>query len=88
MSGIFKDRTAVVTGAGGVLCSEIAMKLAAEGAKTVLVGRTAEKLQTVADKILAAGGTCMVRAADVTDESHGGAGRGSKGSLWAMQIPD
>lgn len=68
MSGIFKDQTAVVTGAGGVLCSEIAIRLAAEGAKTVLVGRTAEKLQTVADKILAAGGSCMVRVADVTDE--------------------
>lgn len=68
MSEIFKDQVAVVTGAGGVLCSEIAIKLAEEGAKTVLVGRTQEKLQTVADKILADGGTCMVKAADVTDE--------------------
>ena len=69
MSEIFKDQAAVVTGAGGVLCSEIAIKLAAEGAKTVLVGRTQEKLKTVADKILADGGTCMVRVADVTDEA-------------------
>lgn len=65
---IFKDQVAVVTGAGGTLCSEIAQELAAEGAKTVLVGRTAEKLQRVADTITASGGTCMVCAADVTDE--------------------
>lgn len=69
MSDIFRDQVAVVTGAGGVLCSEIAIKLAAEGAKTVLVGRTAEKLQIVADKIIADGGNCIVRTADVTDEA-------------------
>ena len=69
MSDIFKDQVAVVTGAGGVLCSEIAVKLAEEGAKTVLVGRTLEKLHVVANKIAAAGGTCMIRAADVTDEA-------------------
>lgn len=64
-----KDQTAVITGAGGVLCSEIAMDLAGKGAKTVLVGRTEEKLKNVADRILAAGGTCMVRVGDVTDEA-------------------
>ena len=65
---MFQNQVAVVTGTGGTLCSEIAIKLAAEGAKTVLVGRTVEKLQTVADAITAAGGTCMICAADVTDE--------------------
>lgn len=69
MNEIFKDQTAVITGAGGVLCSEIALYLAGQGAKTVLVGRTEEKLTAVAGKILAAGGTCMVRTADVTDET-------------------
>lgn len=68
MSGLFKNQVAVITGAGGVLCSEIALKLAEKGANVVLVGRTEEKLQKVAAKILAAGGTCMVRTADVTDE--------------------
>lgn len=66
---MFQNQVAVVTGAGGTLCSEIAIKLAAEGAKTVLVGRTAEKLRTVADAITAAGGACMVCPADVTDEA-------------------
>jgi NAD(P)-dependent dehydrogenase (short-subunit alcohol dehydrogenase family) len=69
MSDLYKDQVAVVTGAGGTLCSEIAIDLAAKGAKVVLVGRTAEKLQTVADVILAAGGTCIVRTVDVTDEA-------------------
>ncbi len=69
MSEIFQNQTAVVTGAGGTLCSQVAVKLAAEGAKTVLVGRTEEKLQKVADQIRSVGGECMVRAADVTDEA-------------------
>ena len=42
---IWKDKVAVVTGAGGTLCSEIAVMLAGKGMKTVLIGRTAEKLQ-------------------------------------------
>ena len=57
-----------MTGAGGVLCSEIALYLAQQGAKTVLAGRTEEKLRKVEEKILAAGGTCMVRTLDVTQE--------------------
>lgn len=69
MNEQFKDQVAVVTGAGGVLCSEIAKKLAAVGCKTVLVGRTEGKLRKVADEIAAAGGTCLVRTADVTDEA-------------------
>ncbi len=68
MSELYKDQVAVVTGAGGVLCSEIAVKLAQEGAKVTLVGRTASKLQIVADKIQSFGGVCMIRTGDVTDE--------------------
>lgn len=49
--GMFENKIAVITGAGGTLCSEIALRLAEEGAKLFLVGRTAEKLQKVADKI-------------------------------------
>lgn len=64
----FKDNVAVVTGAGGVLCSEIALDLAAKGAKVVLIGRTVEKLQTVAEKITDSGGICMIESGDVTDE--------------------
>ncbi len=68
MSSVFENQVAVVTGAGGVLCSEIAVELASRGAKVVLVGRTAEKLQKTADRILAADGICAIKPCDVTDE--------------------
>ena len=68
METVFKNQVAVVTGAGGTLCSEIAIDLAKQGAKVVLIGRTLEKLKVVSDKITAAGGTCMIKAGDVTDE--------------------
>ncbi|MBQ8357497.1 MAG: SDR family NAD(P)-dependent oxidoreductase [Clostridia bacterium] len=68
MKKLFENKVAVVTGAGGTLCSEIAVRLAEEGAKVVLVGRTAEKLQKVADKIVANGDTCLVYPCDVTDK--------------------
>ena len=64
-----KDRVAVVTGAGGTLCSVIAAHLAEQGAKVVLVGRTREKLVKVADEIAASGGVCRIEPADVTDEA-------------------
>ena len=63
------DRVAVVTGAGGTLCSVIAAHLAELGAKVVLVGRTREKLVKVADEIAASGGVCRIEPADVTDEA-------------------
>lgn len=66
---MFKDKVAVVTGAGGTLCSAIAIELANEGAKVVLVGRTKEKLDKVCDKILTSGGTALVYPCDVTDEN-------------------
>lgn len=69
MDNFFKDKVAVVTGAGGTLCSEIAVNLAKKGAKVVLVGRTADKLKKTADKIHAFGGVCAVEPCDVTDEA-------------------
>ena len=65
----WKDKVAVVTGAGGTLCSEIAKDLAVKGMKVVLIGRTVEKLQKTADAIVSAGGICRIEACDVTDES-------------------
>ena len=64
----FENKIAVVTGAGGTLCSEIAVALALEGAKVYLVGRTAEKLQKTVERINAAGGApAVIAACDVTD---------------------
>ena len=65
---MFKNKIAVVTGAGGTLCSEIAIELAANGATVFLVGRTKEKLERTAEKIAAVGGiTPIIYTCDVTD---------------------
>ena len=63
-----KDKVAVVTGAGGTLCSCIAEDLAKKGAKVVLIGRTREKLEKTAGKIAETGGVCRIEPGDVTDE--------------------
>ena len=67
MNANFENKVVVVTGAGGTLCSEISIHMAKLGAKVVLVGRTEEKLQTVAEKIARLGGTAYTYACDVTD---------------------
>ena len=65
----YEGRVAVVTGAGGTLCSEIAVDLAQKGARVVLVGRTREKLERTAQRIAADGGAGWVYPCDVTDEA-------------------
>jgi len=62
------EKVAVVTGAGGTLCGCIAIDLARQGAKVVLIGRTAAKLEKTAAAIAAFGGVCRIEAGDVTDE--------------------
>ena len=51
MASFCEGKVAVVTGAGGTLCSCIAKDLALKGAKVVLIGRTREKLEKVAGEI-------------------------------------
>ena len=63
-----ESKVAVVTGAGGTLCGPIAVDLAAKGAKVVLIGRTAAKLEATAAEIAKAGGVCRIETASVTDE--------------------
>ena len=66
----FENKIAVVTGAGGTLCSRIAIELAKDGAYVFLVGRTEEKLQKTADKIIEEGGKpAKIFACDVTDRA-------------------
>ncbi len=74
MNSTFQDKVAVVTGAGGTLCSVIAKHLASLGCKIVLVGRTREKLEKVAEAIAqsqVAGPSCpaLIAPCDVTDEA-------------------
>ncbi|MEK6481198.1 SDR family oxidoreductase [Catalinimonas sp. 4WD22] len=65
-----KDKVAVVTGAGGTLCSAMAIDLARNGAKVVLVGRTLAKLQEVEKQIKAEGGMALAVAADVANQAE------------------
>ena len=66
MASFCEGKVAVVTGAGGTLCSCIAKDLAQKGAKVVLIGRTREKLEKVAGEI--GGADVRIEPADVTDE--------------------
>jgi NAD(P)-dependent dehydrogenase (short-subunit alcohol dehydrogenase family) len=60
-------KVAVVTGAGGVLCSVLAKVLARAGAKVALVNRTYENAVKVEREILAEGGIARSYACDVTN---------------------
>ena len=63
-------KVAVVTGAGGVLCSEFAKVLARAGAKVALLNRTLEKAQKYADEINAAGGIAIAYGCNVLDKAQ------------------
>ncbi|MBR5175294.1 MAG: SDR family NAD(P)-dependent oxidoreductase [Bacteroidales bacterium] len=65
-----KGKTAVVTGAGGTLCGPIAIDLAKQGCKVVLIGRTQDKLMKTADEIHKIGADCLVITGDVKDEDR------------------
>lgn len=60
-------KTAVVTGGGGVLCGAMAEALAECGANVAVLSRKLENAVTVADRIIAAGGSARPYACDVTD---------------------
>ena len=62
-----KGKTAVVTGAGGVLCSSFAEALAACGASVAVLDLRLEAAQAVADKITADGGVARAYACNVLD---------------------
>ena len=63
-------KVAVVTGAGGVLCSTLAKVLARAGAKVALLNRTVEKAEKVAAEIAAEGGTARAYACNVLDKER------------------
>ena len=58
-------KVAVVTGAGGVLCSVFAKALAAAGAKVALLNRTLANAEVVAEEIRTDGGTAKAYQCNV-----------------------
>jgi NAD(P)-dependent dehydrogenase (short-subunit alcohol dehydrogenase family) len=62
-------QVALVTGAGRGLGRGCALELATAGAHVVLVSRTQEEVQAVADEVAAVGGSATVLVADVTDRA-------------------
>ena len=63
------NKVAVVTGAGGVLCSGFAKTLAACGAKVAVLDLRLEAAQKVADEITADGGTALAVSANVLEKA-------------------
>lgn len=64
------NKIALVTGGGSGLGAAAGKALARAGAEVILVGRTPEELEQVADVIRAAGGTALALKADVADEKQ------------------
>ncbi|MGH8431383.1 MAG: SDR family NAD(P)-dependent oxidoreductase, partial [Solimonas sp.] len=61
-----KGKVAWVTGAGTGIGEAAAIALAREGVTTILTGRRKEPLQSVAERITAAGGKACVQVGDLT----------------------
>lgn len=64
---IFENKVAVVTGAGGVLCSSFAEELASKGAKVALLDLNFDAAEAVAERIRGEGGVAEAYKADVLD---------------------
>ena len=62
-----KGKVAVVTGAGGIICSELSRALAAAGAKVALLDRSLEKAEAAAEEIRKEGGIAKGYFANVLD---------------------
>lgn len=63
------DKVILITGASSGIGEGIARELGAAGARVLLGARRLDRLQAIADEIVAAGGTAEVRTLDVTDRA-------------------
>jgi 2-hydroxycyclohexanecarboxyl-CoA dehydrogenase len=63
----FKGRTAIVTGGGGGIGSATCRTLAARGAAVAVFDRDGAAARTVAEEIVAGGGTARAFVCDITD---------------------
>jgi short-subunit dehydrogenase len=68
-----KDRTAVISGAGGELGTVLARGLAAQGANLALLGRSAEKLEAARAALALPDARVLVRRVDLSDPTDAAA---------------
>lgn len=68
LSTDLSGKVAVVTGAGGVLCSALAKTLARAGAKVALLNRSIESAQKYAEEIVAEGGVAKAYQCNVLEK--------------------
>ena len=66
----FKDKTVVITGAGGVLCGFLAKEFAKAGARVALLDLNEEAAQKFADEIVAEGGVAKAYKTNVLDQAN------------------
>jgi NAD(P)-dependent dehydrogenase (short-subunit alcohol dehydrogenase family) len=84
LAGTIKGKRVLITGASSGIGLETALKVGEAGGEVLLVSRTREKLEEVAEKVRESGGTAHVHPADLSDledvdrlaqevlEEHGG----------------
>ncbi|MGW2647511.1 SDR family NAD(P)-dependent oxidoreductase [Streptomyces sp. NPDC001393] len=73
MSTSLQDTVALVTGASSGIGAATALSLAAEGAAVALVARRRDRLEELAEKIRAEGGTALAVEADITEQDRAAA---------------
>lgn len=69
MANGISGRTVVITGAGGVLCSEFARHVARCGGRVALLNRTFSKVEKIAAQIVSEGGIAKPFQVDVLDKA-------------------
>ena len=67
LAGTIKGKKVLITGASSGIGLETALKVGEAGGEVLLVSRTREKLEEVAEKVRESGGTAHVHPADLSD---------------------